>query len=194
MGFAGAGVVEPDADAVVVELFEGVPNRLLEGWFRLLKSPPPWAPAEGLFSAFVAAEASDSSFFGVKLIGELEAVGTLNRPDVVAAGFWPKVLGALPVLPPNNGVAVPEPGLEEDAKIDGCCVPLVFVVAPPPKMLAVGCDVDVVDREKGDEVAGVEPAPNKPPVIPEVWFDVDPNNGLDGPLPLPPPKVNDMIW
>lgn len=79
-------------------------------------------------------------------------------------------------------------------------MPLVFdaapnvfpAVVPPPKMLVVGCEVDAVGREKGEEVAGVELAPNMPVVG---VFDEDDPNVLDGPpLPAPVPKVNDMIW
>jgi hypothetical protein len=147
-----------------------------------------------LFCAFDVVGVALSSFFGVKLKGELEAVALLKRPEVVAAGFWPNVLGAFPVLPPNSGVFVPEAGLDEEAKTDGCCVPLVFEVAPPPKILVAGCDVDVVGREKGEEVDGVDPAPNRLPVVFEGGFDEDPNNGLgEPPFSLPPPKVNDMI-
>lgn len=132
----------------------------------------------------------------MKLKGELEAVELLNRPEVVAAGFWPNVLGAFPVLPPNSGVVVPEAGLDEEAKIDGCCVLFVFEIVPPPKILVAGCDVDVEGKEKGEDVDGVEPAPNRPLVVFEGGFDEDPNNGLDGPpfpFPLLPPKLNDMI-
>ena len=121
----------------------------------------------------------------MKLKGELEAAGLLNWPEVVAAGFWPNALGAFPVLPPKVGVLVPETGFDEEPKRDGCCVPLGFAVAPAPKMLAADCDEDA---------AGVEPPPNRPPVVPEGGFAEVPNNGLLGvPFPLPLPKLNDMI-
>jgi hypothetical protein len=152
--FAGAGVVEPTGADVDVVL-EVAPNRLEpEGLFRLEKSPPACVVPLALFSAFKVVEAPLSSFFCGRLKVELGVAGLLNRPpidpDELVAGFVPNVVGAFPVLPPKSGVDVPEPGLE--VKIDPCCTPLVFEVAPnglapevapPPKRLIVGFDVAV---------------------------------------------------
>lgn len=85
VGLTGAGVIEPDAD--VVALLDGVLNRPEDCLFRFEKSPPAWVLLVGLLSAVEAVGVAFSSFFGVKLKGEVEAAVLLNRLEVVVAGF-----------------------------------------------------------------------------------------------------------